>query len=363
MRKLFEVISFHLSLGILLLVVIVMTASGCGDSGQWSWVTDEPGEPAPYSYAYPLLFDRQNNNIYASYGGGLLLCSNPDTKPEWTELSHFGDMIFPYGLVHDETRDLLYLSFESGVKRCDNAETPALWVDIGGVSGIHSMVIDPVSNIVYTGTFAGVYQCISPDSDPQWSNTGGGVDGSTVYGLVCDRVHNAVYADNDNMGIGIWKYQGGTWSDILGDASKPDYLYRAGSMVYDGDNDVLYAAAGEAGIMRCDHPASDPVWTEYKPPEGPYYFRTVTLDTANNVLYAGALELEMEGPIMLNEDVDRLSKSKGVWICEDPLNNLSLKKLDGMVSEDDIHWLSFDSERGVLYGESLNKGIWRYDAE
>ena len=66
---------------------------------------------------------------------------------------------------------------------------------------------------------------------------------------------------------------------------------------------------------------------------------------------------------MLNDNAGRLSDSKGVWVCENPLEHMSFEKMDGMVSEDDIYWLSFDSEKGFLYGASLRKGLWRYEAE
>ncbi|MBN1288609.1 MAG: hypothetical protein JXA49_03115, partial [Actinobacteria bacterium] len=311
----------------------------------------------------PGYFDQKNNFIYAVSGETLLRCSNPDSNSTWKDFGTIGEMFFLSGMAYDEARNILYAASNGGVRRCNNAEDPASWVDIGGVGGNQCILFVEEENALYAGTGAGVYKCTNPDSAPQWSNTGGGIEGSTVYGLVYDKQHSAVYADNDGRGISVWKYQDGIWTDISGEGAQPDYLYRTGSMVYDGKNDVLYLAGGISGIMRCDHPATDPVWTEQKPDGGLYDFNTIAFDDNRNTLFAGALEPDFPGMRTSDQDVEKFSKSKGVWICEDPLNDLSLKKMDGVASGDDISWLAFDSERNILYGESLSKGIWRYSPQ
>lgn len=349
----------HLVLVLTALIVIISCIQflGCGSS-RCTLITKElTGSPSTCTI---LLFDQSNDYIYASYfevGQDLLRCSNPDTDPVWTDFAEVLDPDWVRCMIYDEPRGILYAGLNSGVKRCDNPEELTSWVNMNGVAENKSIAIDTENNILYTGTQAGVFKCISPYGVPEWSNTGGGVDGSSVSSLVYDSNHDVLYAANDNMDSNIWKFEEETWTKISGDADSRN-PHGGKSLLYDSKNDVLYTAAGDEGVLRCDNPATNPLWSQLIPSGDGFSISCIALDNERNILYAGTTAPGSKER-SIDEDTGKLLGGKGIWICESPNDNPSWSKLDGVMSNETIRELFVDPKSNTLYIQIHEEGLWR----
>lgn len=105
-----------------------------------------------------------------------------------------------------------------------------------------------------------------------------GPENGDAPALAYDSARNTIYRGTTTHGI--WKYQGGSWSDISG------VLDGAESLAYDATHNVLYVGTGW-DVWCCTNPDSSAVWKDIS---GTSTFRSVAslaYDSAHDVLYAG----------------------------------------------------------------------------
>lgn len=241
-----------------------------------------------------------------------------------------------------------------GVRRRDRS--------INGVGGDSALAYDPSADILYAGTMAGVYRCVSPARSPSWVNTGGGVDGSSTRSLVFDRVHRVLFAATDSQGIGVWKYQEGVWTNTDKDFGASRSIGGVGSLAYDVTRDILYASSGNK-IVRCMNAEIAPSWNGIGTGIHPDDVSSVAYDAGRNILYVGTQSpAPVPGIMDPTASAPKLrTTSQGVWACADPDKTPTVSNAGGAVSSKEISSLYFDPARHALYAVVVaDKGVWRY---
>lgn len=353
-------------MAIVLLSVSMLALAGCGPSN-WTNITENRLTPSVALSIHSIVSDPSHDVLYAAGGGqGVWRCTAPGTKPTWTHMVGGVSLDYVTSLFYEPSHNVLYVAANSGVYRWANPASSASWETTNCVGGNCSLAYDPTHDVLYAGTMAGVYRCTDPADYPVWANTGGGVDGSTVTALIFDQAYQVLFAGTDTQGIGIWKYQGGTWTNTDRNFSASKSIGIAGSLAYDPARDILYASSGQ-GILRCMNAETAPSWAKMGGAVNSYTIGSVAYDPACNVLYAGAYvpgpyvppmqHLYTEGP-STSPKVD--TRSRGVWACSNPDTNPTMTNTGGAASTQDIHDLYFDPAQRVLYAVSAQKSVWRY---
>lgn len=356
--------------------------AGCGSS---SWTNISLKSPKGSGGA-AFACDPAHDILYVGGFGGVSRCANPDTNPTWTRMVGGVKLEFVDALVYDATHDVLYAGASGGVYSCASPASSASWKTTNGVGANHSLAYDSRDNTLYAGTSAGVYRCTNPESSPSWANTGGGVDGSTVSGLIYDPGHHVIYAGTDSQGIGVWRYQGGTWTNTDKDYATSKTIGSAGGLAYDPTHNILYATSenfydtdnttSRKGVLRCTKPDTDPTWTSVAGRLKSYTVGSLAYDPASNILYAGAYVYEPPMILGMSPEPEVNTRSHGVWAGVNPDTNPDWTDTGGGVSSQGIGGLIFDSAHGVLYAATsgtrtfedpqsspTGAGVWRYSSE
>ena len=346
---------------IMLLSIAALVLAGCGTS-YWTNITEKGLAPSVVSSISSVVTDPAHDIIYTTTSGqGVWRCTNPGTNPNWTHMLGGAKLDFVSCVLYEPTHNVLYAAANSGVYRWANPASSASWNSANGVGGNSSLAYDPARDMLYAGTMAGVYGCTNPASSPVWADTGGGVEGSSIYSLVCDPAHNVLYAGTDTQGLGIWKYQGGVWTNLDKNFSASKSIGSAWSLAYDSARDVLYAVT-DKGILRCAKPGTTPSWASISEGMSSYTFGSLAYDPGHNMLYAGAV---VPGPpptpIGTKVPTPKVNtKSHGVWACANPNTNSSWTDTGGALISQDIEDVCFDATQRVLYAVAVQKAVWRY---
>jgi len=351
--------------------------SGCGSSPWTNIILSSPKGTGGRAFA----FDQARNILYAG-GGGVARCTTPDTDPTWTAMVGGTKVEDVTSVAYDPSHDVLYAAASAGVYSCADPERSASWKTTNGVGANFALAYDSSHNILYAGTRAGVYRCTNPESAPSWAHTGGGVDGSTVSSLIYDPAHDVLYAGTDSQGIGIWRYQGDTWTNTDRDFAKSKTIGSSGDLAYDATHNILYATAESSheidntnsrkGVLRCTEPDTDPTWTSVSGQLGSFIIGALAYDQATNTLYAGAYVWEPPPLLEMNGPEPKLNtRSTGVWAGANPDTNATWTDTGGGVSKQGIGGLIF--EGGALYAAAsgvrdyedpqtpvTGAGVWRY---
>ena len=339
------------------LSIIGLMLAGCGSSS-WTSITAKRLNSSVGSIIGSLAFDSGHDTLYAAISDrGVWRCTNPDTSPAWQRMLGGVSLDYVYCLAYDPNHDVLYAGAGSGVFSYADPRSSSVWKSASGVGLNYSLAYDAIDNVLYAGTNAGVYRCINPASSPAWENTGGGVDGSTIYSLTFEPAHHILYAGTDTQGIGVWKYQSGTWTNSDTNAGTSKSIGSTRSLAYDSAHDILYAATGR-GILRCAKPETAASWARAGGEVSSYSFSSIAYDQAHNILYAGAfVRLLTDG--LMGSATKADTHSHGVWACSSPDTKPVWTNTGGEVSSEDIRDLVYDPVRGVLYA-ATERGAWRY---
>lgn len=132
-----------------------------------------------------------------------------------------------------------------------------------------------------------------------WTNTGGKVSNFRTGALVYDSTHNVLYAGfeqqvevtGETAGRGVWKYDGKSWTDTGGDISN----YHVASLAYDSTNNLLYVGCyklspGEISSLEPHGVGvwkyNGKTWSDTGGRVKSFEASALAYDSARNILYA-----------------------------------------------------------------------------
>jgi hypothetical protein len=199
-----------------------------------------------------LAYDSRHNVLYAGSDGIGVWKYNVKTST-WTDTGGGVSRLDIPSLVYDSGHNVLYAAGDPrGVWKYDGNA----WADI--TTGLVSSDISPTSlaydsthNLLYAGLYtgSGTVGGVLKYDGKSWTNSGEGISKYDIPSLAYDSDHNVLYAGCyyvlpttstgiANIGKGVWKYDGGTWTSTDGGVSG----YTISSLVYDSGNNILYAS-------------------------------------------------------------------------------------------------------------------------
>jgi hypothetical protein len=354
---------------IMMAAIIAAAAAGCGSSGtSFSWVdiTTKKLSPKVIVTIGALAYDPVHNLLFAgTSGSGVLRCAAPNTDPIWTSMTGGQSLDFIQSIYYEPTHNVLYVGTGSGVYSWANPEGAGSWKTTSGVGENFSLAYDPESDVLYSGTRGGLYRCTNPSGSPSWAMVEGGPHGATTGSLLFDNTRHIVFAATDSQGIGVWKYQGGVWTNLDKNFSKSKSIGGGAPLAYDPKLDILYQPALDrrridqspaAGIMRCDKATTAPVWSSLKGQDS-YYFDNLTYDAAANVLYAGAFVPEINPALGITEPKFN-ENSHGLFAIASPDADPVWTNTGGPAKSKDVGDITYDPVHHVLYAIAAG-GVWR----
>jgi len=288
----------------------------------------------------------------------------------------------------------------------------ATWTNTGGkVSnfGVDSLVYDSAHNVLYAGCEEQVGQAgetagrgVWKYDGGSWTDTGRAISPYYIASLAYDSTHNLLYAGCYKMspgevssqeihGVGVWKYNGKTWTDT-GGPKKPSHVV---ALAYDSAHRVLYAACASSylsttgGVWKYDGKG----WTDTGLDSSRYSISSFAYDVKHNLLYAGILSGSGVLKYTGTEWIDTGWGVSAYWVnclAYDSARNLlyagagagtadinhfghGVWKYDGtnwtgtggVVSSYSVNSLACDSEHNAIYASCYQngggKGVWKYD--
>jgi hypothetical protein len=358
--------------GIILVVLAIttLTACGCG-SGPWVNITATRVSPKVAGFIRSFAYDYRHDLLFATTADRYVLrCAGSDTDPRWTPMVGGYKLEGASNLCYDPGHNVLYAASGSGVYSWAAPEGQSTWKTTNGVGQNFCLAYDPTIDVLYAGTRAGVYRCTNPSTSPAWADTVGGIEGATTGSLLFDQSRHVLFAATDTQGIGVWKYQGGTWTNLDPDFRTSKTIGSVASLCYDPARDILYAVNGRFGtgwIMRCRNATTAPSWSKIASPSS-LYFGPMVFDQPRDVLYAGAyIPIPPDIPLGTKEELTtpkRLENSHGVFACAHPDVKPEWTNTGGVVSSKDIAHLLLDTRHGALYASAvlIEQGdVWLYE--
>lgn len=352
-------------IAVMLLSLAALFLAGCGPT-YWTNITGKRLAPSVASSIRSIVSDPTRDILYAATSGqGVWRCTAPGTNPTWTHMVGGAPLDYVTSVLYEPSHNVLYVAANSGVYSWADPASSASWKTTNGVGDNGPLAYDPAHDVLYAGTNAGVYRCTDPASSPAWADTGGGVDGSGIGSLLFDQPHQVLFAGTDTQGLGVWKYQGGTWTNTDKNFSASQSIGSAGPLAYDPTRDILYMS-NEKEVLRCTRAENAPSWERMGGAVNSYTIGSVAYDQASNILYAGAYIPSAETePFPINAErsspAPRVNThSTGVWACSNPDTSPIMTNTGGAVGSQNVDNLHFDSARRVLYAVSIQKAVWRY---
>ena len=342
-----------------MLTGVVLSLGGCNRvRSHWTNISAGEKDAGGGSFAY----DAAHDVLFVSAANGVLRCTAPGTKPAWTHMVGGRKVDYVASLCYDSVHNVLYAAAGSGVYSWAGPEGAGAWKTMNGVGDNFSLAYDDSGDVLYAGTRGGVYRCTNPASSPAWAVVDGGPRGATTLSLLYDSTRRVLFAGTDSQGIGVWKYQGGVWTNLDRNFSKSRSIGHGGALAYDSSRDILYTP-GRQGILRCAKAATDPSWRTVGG-VGSYYFSAVAIDTTKNVLYAGAYVPLPDNPYLETAPgaTPKINQnSHGVFACANPDSRPAWTNTGGALSSKNIGDLAYDPGHRMMYAAAGAEGAWRYD--
>ncbi len=346
-------------------------AAGCGESSSvspaWSNISAGLIPDRFEGQIVCLAYDKAHDILFAGCGeGGVLRCSSPGSNPKWTEMTGGGPVDCTRALCCDETNNVLFAAGASGVFYWTGGETTGEWKNTNGVGSNFCLAYDADRDVLYSGTQAGLYECVNPLSGPSWSEVKGGPGGAMTTSLLYDSSRKVLFVANDSRGRGVWRYENGTWTDIGRIPGGGSATGGEGGLAYDRIRDILYHPAIDrpradraprTGVARCEKAVTVPGWSSLGG-EDSYYFSPVAYDRSSDVLYAGAFVPEPV-PLMSERRPEYNKKSHGLFAISDPGGHPKWMNTGGPVEKQDVSGIAIDEQRHLAYVASFNS-VWRY---
>lgn len=241
------------------------------------------------------------------------------------------------------------------------------WTNTGGkVSKFDAgpLVYDSAHNVLYAGCEQQVGEAgetagrgVWKYDGRSWTDTGGAISDYYIASLAYDSTHNLLYAGCYKMspgevssqephGVGVWKYNGKTWTDI----GRQVKSLNACALAYDSAHNVIYAASDNSylsttkGVWKYDGKS----WTDTGLDFSNYSISSLAYDGKHNLLYAGTLN---GGGVLKYTGTEWISTGWGV-------------------STNWVNCLAYDSARNLLYAGAgagtadinhFGHGVWKYD--
>ena len=271
-------------------------------------------------------------------------------------------------LVYDSTHNVLYAGCEQQVGQAGETAGRGVWkydggswTDTGGAIThyyIASFAYDSTHNLLYAGCYkmspgevsgqeihgVGVWKY----NGKTWTDTGGPKKPSHVVALAYDSAHRVLYAACESSYLsttgGVWKYDGKRWTDTGLDSSR----YSISSFAYDVKHNLLYAGIlSGSGVLK--YTGSE--WLDTGWGVSTYWVNCLAYDSARNLLYAGA----GAG----TADINHFGHS--VW----KYDGTNWTDTSGAVSNYSVNSLACDSAHNTIYASCYQnaggKGVWKYD--
>jgi hypothetical protein len=241
------------------------------------------------------------------------------------------------------------------------------WTNTGGkVSNyrVDSLAYDSAHNVLYAGCEQQVGQAgetagrgVWKYDGGSWTDTGGAISHYYIASFAYDSTHNLLYAGCYKMspgevsgqeihGVGVWKYNGKTWTDI----GRQLKSFNARALAYDSTHNVLYAASDDSylsttkGVWKYDGKS----WTDTGLDSSNYSISSFAYDVKHSLLYAGILSGSGVLKYTGNEWIDTGWGVSAYW----------------------VNCLAYDSARNLLYAGAgagtadinhFGHGVWKYD--
>ncbi len=259
-----------------------------------------------------------------------------------------------WALAYDQTNNILYAGGSYGVYRCTNPNTSPSWTNTGGgISGstCHELLYIQGANVLLAGMAGveGVWGCTNPNTSPSWSDTSNnGIENAMVFSVALDSTNGFLYAASDG---GAWRYDSSTftWASIQSGLTYSE----SDSIVYDATRNKVYIGMnGGKGVWRCDSPNTAPAWTSIGN-NGIQNSNVLAMayDVTNNVLYASG---QPYGPLGVY----------GIWSCPNPDTAPSWTNTGGGVSGYGSYKMLYLASSNTLYAGTFNpqmyngRGVW-----
>lgn len=303
-----------------------------------------------------------------------------------------GSMLGPdlndvYSIALDEARNILYAGTDNGyvVRNNDpfNSNPNVVltsWSEVESMSDmVMSLAYDGVHNTLFVGTWSqtntagNLWRIASPDTSPSLVWMGGG--GAPMMALLYDGANDVLYAAKSVQGImRCTKPSSEKQCSVMAAVTDANYL----SLAYDVGHDVLYAGSQAQAVVRCTHPGSStPQCGSIGGGSANNFFEAVIFDEDANVLYAGRDDGVQRGTTP-NGSVSwsgigpagaeviglfLLKPADVFYVGADSIfrssGSTSAPSWSISMQIDSVHSFAFGASQNQLFAGSTDQGVWR----